>query len=50
VREELEKRWLEDNGLAIKAYNFRVAQHGLLSDEAVCITRSVRDPIAPGQK
>jgi antitoxin CcdA len=34
VRAEQEKRWLEDNKLALKAYNLRVAQHGLLSDEA----------------
>ena len=34
VRAEQEKRWLEENRAAIEAYNQRVAQHGLLSDEA----------------
>jgi len=34
VRADLERRWLIDNKLAIEAYNLRVAQHGLLSDEA----------------
>jgi len=34
VRAEREKRWLEDNKAAIEAYNLRVQQHGLLSDEA----------------
>jgi len=34
VRADLERRWLVDNKLAIEAYNLRVAQHGLLSDEA----------------
>jgi antitoxin CcdA len=34
VRAEQEKRWLQDNRAAIEAYNQRVAQHGLLSDEA----------------
>ena len=34
VRVEHEKRWLENNRAAIDAYNDRVAQHGLLSDEA----------------
>jgi antitoxin CcdA len=34
VKAELEKRWLEDNRAAIEAYNRRVADHGLLSDEA----------------
>jgi antitoxin CcdA len=34
VRTELEKQWIEDNRAAIEAYNQRVAQHGLLSDEA----------------
>ena len=33
VRVELEKRWLEENRAAIEAYNRRVAEHGLLSDE-----------------
>ena len=34
VRAEQEKRWLESNQTAIKAYNLRVSRHGLLSDEA----------------
>jgi post-segregation antitoxin (ccd killing protein) len=34
VRAEQEKRWLEENKAAIEAYNLRVLQHGLLSDEA----------------
>jgi len=34
VRGEREKRWLEENREAIEAYNRRVADHGLLSDEA----------------
>jgi antitoxin CcdA len=34
VRAEQEKRWLHDNRAAIDAYNRRVAEHGLLSDEA----------------
>ena len=34
VRAEQEKRWLEENKAAIAAYNLRVQQHGLLSDEA----------------
>jgi antitoxin CcdA len=34
VRAEQEKRWLEENRGAIEAYNRRVAEHGLLSDEA----------------
>ena len=34
VRAEQEKRWLEDNREAIAAYNLRVSEHGLLSDEA----------------
>ena len=29
-----ERRWLEKNREAIEAYNRRVAEHGLLSDEA----------------
>jgi post-segregation antitoxin (ccd killing protein) len=33
VRAEQEKRWLQENQAAIQAYNQRVAQHGLLSDE-----------------
>jgi post-segregation antitoxin (ccd killing protein) len=31
---ELEQRWLEDNREAIVHYNRRVAEHGLLSDDA----------------
>jgi antitoxin CcdA len=34
VRAEQEARWLEENRAAIEAYNQRVAQQGLLSDEA----------------
>jgi antitoxin CcdA len=34
VRAEQEKRWLEQNQEAIAAYNRRVLQDGLLSDEA----------------
>jgi len=34
VRAEQEKRWLENNQAAIKAYNLRVSRYGLLSDEA----------------
>ena len=34
VKAEQERRWLEENREAIEAYNRRVAQHGLLSDEA----------------
>lgn len=34
VRAELEKRWVESNQAAIKAYNLRVSRYGLLSDEA----------------
>jgi len=34
VRAEQEKRWLKDNREAIAAYNRRVADHGLLSDDA----------------
>ena len=34
VRAELEKRWLAENREAIAAYNLRVLEHGLLSDEA----------------
>jgi antitoxin CcdA len=33
VRVEQEKRWLEQNRAAVDAYNARVAEHGLLSDE-----------------
>jgi post-segregation antitoxin (ccd killing protein) len=31
---ELEKRWLDDNREAIAHYNRRVAERGLLSDDA----------------
>jgi post-segregation antitoxin (ccd killing protein) len=31
---ERERRWLEENREAIEAYNRRVAEYGLLSDEA----------------
>jgi post-segregation antitoxin (ccd killing protein) len=31
---EQARRWLEKNREAIEAYNRRVAEHGLLSDEA----------------
>jgi len=34
VRAEQEKRWLQENREALAAYNLRVAQSGLLSDEA----------------
>jgi antitoxin CcdA len=34
VRAELEKQWLDDNREAIAHYNRRVAEHGLLSDDA----------------
>jgi post-segregation antitoxin (ccd killing protein) len=34
ARAELEKHWLEDNRDAIAHYNRRVAEHGLLSDDA----------------
>jgi antitoxin CcdA len=34
VQVELERRWLSENRAAIEAYNKRVAEHGLLSDEA----------------
>lgn len=34
VRAEQEKRWLAENQTAIAAYNRRVAEHGLLADEA----------------
>ncbi len=34
VRAEEEKRWLEENRVAIDAYNQRVSRDGLLSDEA----------------
>ena len=34
VKAEQERRWLEENREAIEAYNRRVAEYGLLSDEA----------------
>ncbi len=34
VREERERRWLQENQEAIAQYNRRVAEHGLLSDDA----------------
>jgi antitoxin CcdA len=34
VKTEQEKRWLEENRAALAAYNARVAEHGLLSDDA----------------
>jgi antitoxin CcdA len=34
VRAEQEKRWLSENQEAIACYNRRVAEHGLLSDDA----------------
>jgi post-segregation antitoxin (ccd killing protein) len=34
VRAEREKRWLEQNGSALEAYNRRVEECGLLSDYA----------------
>jgi antitoxin CcdA len=34
VRAELERQWLEDNREAIAHYNRRVAEQGLLSDDA----------------
>ena len=34
VRADLERSWLEQNREAIAAYNARVAEHGLLSDDA----------------
>jgi antitoxin CcdA len=34
VRTELEKQWLQDNQEAIAQYNRRVAEYGLLSDDA----------------
>ncbi len=34
VRAERERRWLDDNQEAIAQYNRRVAEHGLLSDDA----------------
>lgn len=34
VRAELEREWLEENREAIARYNRRVAEHGLLADDA----------------
>ncbi len=34
VKTERERRWLAENRAAIEAYNHRVAEHGLLSDNA----------------
>jgi antitoxin CcdA len=34
VRAAQEKRWLEENREALVQYNRRVAEHGLLSDDA----------------
>jgi hypothetical protein len=34
VRMKLERRWLQDNREAIEHYNRRVAEHGLLADDA----------------
>ena len=34
VRAERERRWLQENQEAIAHYNRRVAEHGLLSDDA----------------
>ncbi|MCZ7659402.1 MAG: type II toxin-antitoxin system CcdA family antitoxin [Xanthobacteraceae bacterium] len=34
VKAERERRWLEENRVALEAYNRRVAEHGLLSDSA----------------
>ena len=34
VRAEQERRWLQENQEAIAQYNRRVAEHGLLSDDA----------------
>jgi post-segregation antitoxin (ccd killing protein) len=34
ARAELEKHWFEENRDAIAHYNRRVAEHGLLSDDA----------------
>jgi antitoxin CcdA len=37
VRAELEKDWIHHNRAAIEAYNRRVAEHGLLSDDAALL-------------
>ncbi len=34
IRADQERRWLEENREAIAQYNRRVAEHGLLSDNA----------------
>jgi antitoxin CcdA len=34
IRAEQERRWLDENREAIAQYNRRVAEHGLLSDDA----------------
>jgi post-segregation antitoxin (ccd killing protein) len=34
VQAERENRWIQENSAAIEAFNRRVAEHGLLSDEA----------------
>ena len=34
VRAELERRWLEQNREAIAQYNRRIAEQGLLTDDA----------------
>jgi antitoxin CcdA len=34
VKAERERRWVEDNRAAIESYNRRVAEHGLLADDA----------------
>jgi antitoxin CcdA len=34
VRREREGRWLKENRAALEAYNRRVEEHGLLSDQA----------------
>ena len=34
IRADQERRWLEENREAIAQYNRRVAEHGLLSDDA----------------
>jgi antitoxin CcdA len=37
VKAEREKDWLTHNQAAIEAYNRRVAEHGLLSDDATLL-------------
>jgi post-segregation antitoxin (ccd killing protein) len=34
AKAEQERRWLDENRMAIAACNLRVSQHGLLSDHA----------------